>query len=487
MLNKIKIIYHKHQNTILIASIAILYTILLIVLSFFHENWRDEAQAWLICRDLSFLDMLKQISLEGHPFLWYIILFPFTKLGFPYHTMNIISALLIGLSIFIILKKAPFHPIVKILIMLSIPFLYQHSIIARNYALIPLIISLIAIYYPQKNTHPLLYAFLLTLLFNTHTLMLGLGILLVLEWISEFIFTSKKINKKVIIGIITAIITLVLIIAFYKYSSIHNTYYHPFKLSDIKILYILKSGFNTFSYFSNSSSPILSITNIITMVSIFLFFAYFIIYNRKIAFVYLFAILFEWFIFAYIVGPSIHRIMTIVYIVIFCSWIALQEAKNTPNKYILTVILLILFVNLSYLSIYPIKSDINKNYSSSKDVANYIKNNLHKDSKLIGTLDFKVSAVLPYLYHQKAWSPITNDYYSFITWNEERTKVLPPEKIINNIMQKFSQNKNIYYIYSGNEDETVKNYFLEHNQLKLLYKTKSSICGEIYELYQLFI
>ena len=63
-------------------SILFLLSLLAILINFIlmltHEAWRDEAQAWLISRDLSPLEMIKQMSYEGHPILWYFILAPFS-------------------------------------------------------------------------------------------------------------------------------------------------------------------------------------------------------------------------------------------------------------------------------------------------------------------------------------------------------------------------------------------------------------------------
>ncbi len=491
MKENLKQFYQKHKRTIWISIISIFYTAFLICLTFFHENWRDEAQAWLMCRDLSFIDLLKQLKIEGHPCLWYLILFPFAKLGFPYHTMNIISALLIGASVFLILKKAPFHISIKILIMTSIPFIYQHSIIARNYSLIPLIISLLAIYYFQKNKHPFIYGFLLVLLFNTHSLMLGLGLLLCLDWIIEFIKTPKnKKNKNTIISLILVLIALGLVIAFYHAGMVNNADYGVFSIKSLNIPYIFKNGLNTLHYFSNQYTPIWykSITGFIMTTMVILLFIVLLIYNKKQAIIYLGAIAFQWIIFTYSVPASPHRVMVIVYVAIFCSWLVLKENKKKSAKYILTIILLIFFINLSYLSIKPIRQDIQKNYSSSKDMAQYLNNNISGDYEIIGIFDFKIESILPYLPKKiKAWSPITKQNYTFITWNEERNMVLKPEEMLNNITEHFSSPKALYYIFAPRESEEFKNMLLKNKQLKFLYKTRTSICGESYELYQLLL
>ena len=66
---------------LLIFTIYLTFTFIVMIN---HEAWSDEAQAWLLVRDLDFFSLLKQLAIEGHPSLWYLILFPFVKLGFPY-------------------------------------------------------------------------------------------------------------------------------------------------------------------------------------------------------------------------------------------------------------------------------------------------------------------------------------------------------------------------------------------------------------------
>ena len=48
-----------------------------------HVNWRDEAQAWLLARDLSPVQLFRQMSYEGYPCLWHLLLMPLAKLGLP--------------------------------------------------------------------------------------------------------------------------------------------------------------------------------------------------------------------------------------------------------------------------------------------------------------------------------------------------------------------------------------------------------------------
>lgn len=71
-----------------------IYACITFSLLFFHESWRDEAQAWLLARDCSIPELVAAMKYEGHFLLWYFILMPFAKNGFPYITTNILSWLI---------------------------------------------------------------------------------------------------------------------------------------------------------------------------------------------------------------------------------------------------------------------------------------------------------------------------------------------------------------------------------------------------------
>ncbi|HCC03659.1 MAG TPA: hypothetical protein DEP51_02215 [Clostridiales bacterium] len=155
--------------------IMLSYMIITFLISIiFHEKWRDEAQAWLMARDLNIINLLKQIKYEGHPFLWQLILMPFAKLGFPYITQSLISLLFIWIFAWILIKKAPFNIFIKIIILLSLPIIYLYPVISRNYSLIPFSLALIAILYKKRNEKIIQYMLSILLLAYTHVLMWGL-------------------------------------------------------------------------------------------------------------------------------------------------------------------------------------------------------------------------------------------------------------------------------------------------------------------------
>ena len=146
------------------------------MLVFHHEVWRDEAQAWLVVRDLDLLGVIKHVRTEGHPLLWYFLVMPLAKVihGFnAVFSMQILNWLFVVAGVGVFLFKSPFNFFLKISVILSSGFLYWYPVIARSYCLIPFLVFLLAVLYKKQKEHPFVYAGLLIALANTHVIMFG--------------------------------------------------------------------------------------------------------------------------------------------------------------------------------------------------------------------------------------------------------------------------------------------------------------------------
>jgi hypothetical protein len=102
-----------------------------------HEPWTDEAQAWLLARDSSPVDLvLRNVRYEGSPPLWHLLLMLPAKAGLPYRSASIIGALAawIGACLFVL------APAVPTALCLFLPFgyyfVFQFAVVARNYTLL---------------------------------------------------------------------------------------------------------------------------------------------------------------------------------------------------------------------------------------------------------------------------------------------------------------------------------------------------------------
>ena len=155
-----------------------------------HIPWLDEAHAWTIVQDLSIVEIIKLMKIEGHTLIWYLMLMPFAKMnwGYPY-VMQILNWIFCLGAIILLWKKAPFNNLVKFLITFSFPFFTVYPIIARCYSIGIFLLFLLTIMFKDKLKHPVIYSILLVLCANTSVMALfgatAFGILFLYDFFKE--------------------------------------------------------------------------------------------------------------------------------------------------------------------------------------------------------------------------------------------------------------------------------------------------------------
>lgn len=188
----------KNQNKIFILSV-----ILWVFITVFRLINRipdfDEAHAWTIAQQLNLFEIFKLMHIEGHTFIWYLLLMPFAKADFLYpYSIQFLNWFICLLALIFFWKKAPFNFWIKIFLTFSYPFLFLYSVPARCYSLSILFLFLLAYYFKDRINNPLLYSVLLVLSANTSAMALIPATVLGLIFIFD-IFKSK-IDKNLIIG-----------------------------------------------------------------------------------------------------------------------------------------------------------------------------------------------------------------------------------------------------------------------------------------------
>jgi hypothetical protein len=132
-----------------------------------HEPWFDEAQSWLLARDLSLHDLIfKWVRYEGTPPLWQVLLWIANRFHLPYQSMGWIAALLAIAGTFVFLKYSPFPWPVKLFLPFSYFFLYQYAVVARSYVLLPLLAFIAAALYKHAVERIAAFCAVLLLLAN---------------------------------------------------------------------------------------------------------------------------------------------------------------------------------------------------------------------------------------------------------------------------------------------------------------------------------
>lgn len=149
----------------------IIYLLGVCTITYFHEPWFDEAQAWAIAKSGTIKEILFEIPHnEGHPPLWDLLLLPFAKLGAPYElSLAIVNILFITLAVSVLLFKSPFPKIVRCLLPFNFFLFYQFGVISRPYCILVLAMFLAAACHKNRNEHPVKYLLCLALMCAVHT------------------------------------------------------------------------------------------------------------------------------------------------------------------------------------------------------------------------------------------------------------------------------------------------------------------------------
>jgi hypothetical protein len=160
---------HWSSRDVLLVGAWVTFTAALFAVVRYHEPWFDEAQAWLIARDSSLFEMLfKRMSYEGSPGLWHLMLWLLIRVGLPFRAISYLTVALASISAAVILRYAPFPPLIRVLFIFGYFPAYQYSILARSYVLNLLLIPLIAHVFPSRRSKPLSYCLVLAALANAN-------------------------------------------------------------------------------------------------------------------------------------------------------------------------------------------------------------------------------------------------------------------------------------------------------------------------------
>ncbi|MGA9566147.1 MAG: hypothetical protein WBS19_11535 [Candidatus Korobacteraceae bacterium] len=177
----------------------------------YHEKWADEAQAWLIARDLSLWRIFSyELRYEGSPGLWHLILWIAQHIFHaPYATLGPLGLVFATAGVAFLIFFAPFPRPLRWLLAFSYFMVYQYAVIARPYTLLPLFCFLAA-YFFRDLQHPGRMTVVLVLLANLTlhgTIIAGcLGLVYLLDAIRAWPTFDQQLRRRywICIGIMAA-------------------------------------------------------------------------------------------------------------------------------------------------------------------------------------------------------------------------------------------------------------------------------------------
>jgi hypothetical protein len=192
----------------------LLYIVLAGITVLCHEMWRDEFNPWLMVKASSSLaDLLHNMRYEGHPPLWYLILYCISRVVDNPVWMQLCHLTIASSAAYILLRYAPFSNTHKLLLVLGYFFVYEYGVISRNYSIeMLLIFSFCAIYGSGGGRRYLSLSVILFLLCQTNAygfiIAVSLGAMLLFELLTSRQTRSFVSGRKVTLVLCVCLVLL---------------------------------------------------------------------------------------------------------------------------------------------------------------------------------------------------------------------------------------------------------------------------------------
>ena len=159
----------KNLNNIIIIAMIVIWIFLVLNdpgMGLFHS---DELWSYIIAKNLNFIEIIKLMHYEGHNFLYYICLKPFTHNDLLYpQIIKCVCFTFSCITVILFCFFSKINTIVKMLIIYSLPFAVVYPVSGRPYGLGILLLFLLCILYKNRLKFPIAYSILLFLSLNCH-------------------------------------------------------------------------------------------------------------------------------------------------------------------------------------------------------------------------------------------------------------------------------------------------------------------------------
>ena len=434
--------------------ILLIYVCLNLILILHHENWRDEAQAWQIAKQLSLSEMFAQLKYEGHPCLWYLVLMPFAKLSLPFSGIGFISLFFMGIAGWLVLIKAPFSVPVRIFLVFGSSFFYYYPVIARSYCLIPPLLAGIAILYPKKEEKPVWYGILLALLTQVHVLTAIFSMFLSAAWLIDT--AAKKFRKhyekekfcRILAGLGISLMSGLFLVWELGGSTqlntgidihISSTLHSNWNRIELVLQWMYEGVFGSIPE-ARSWLMVLAAGAVLTVLLFLL--------SWREALIFAAAAVLHLFVSTYIYLPSNQKTMILVHELLCILWIAFQKNREEKKGFCLCWQLVIAVFSIGSLlgCRQLIWKDISEPYSASKGMAEYIQEQVPEAVPVIAVSDTAATGMAAYLSDRSIWDPLLEQDISFITWDSERSNTLSFEEFIQRVRGRYPDAEEIYLL-----------------------------------------
>jgi hypothetical protein len=439
------------KHTASLSSVAFAATLCLFLLLgligiLHHEMWRDELEIWLIARDSGSLrELFENIGTQGHPSLWYLIVFALTCFTSNPLSMQLLHLVIGAANAALFLRFAPFGPWLRILFCFGYFSFYEYTIISRNYGLMLLLVfTFCALFERRRELHPWL-ALVLFLLAHTHIygtiIAANLGLFLFVEAVLSRGRVRYRFDGRLVFSVIVFLSGVATALAHVFVQSRHLDetldYLFPDRLQWIT------EGLSTvfFGYvpLPDIANPNLWNTNVLHVLSepaqtwagvglsLLLLLISGLCLRRTLAALSLFVLgaapmLIVVFFFWY---GSVRHYGQIYLLFVTCCWLAQRMRGDDPPK-LMRIFLSVLFVLQAGAAVCLYAADLSRPFANPKAAAEFLEADEFKDTIWLGSVDFAAQSIAVYVERQIYFAE-SNRFGTFVDWGKEREPFLKPQ------------------------------------------------------------
>lgn len=395
----------------LLLPVLVVYAGLIFFGVIHHESWADEAQSWMVTRDNSLVSLFQHLPREGHPPLWYLVLFPFAKAGLPYEIVKIVAACITFAGVYLLMFRTKLPVVLRLLLPFSYMLLYEFSIFGRNYCLVILLLAAIISIYQKRFDKPWLFALLVVGLYNSHVLIITFCMGLTALYLVDAI-QYKRLNGQTI-GAFILMFAGPLYLVFLTKAEIANHFGqfitdHASKMATAVTGGMLVDG-NKFLAFL-----------------LFLALLVLLVQRTKALFLALCGVAGVFYILAYKYGGTTRHFAILLVVLISSYAIAehykedafnlFKNVKQNLVKYGIYLLCGVIVLQLPA-TIKGYSTDINELYSDSKNAGEYIASNFDKNSIIVGWQGTSCLSVMPYLPGRKLYFAECERYGTYYVYD----------------------------------------------------------------------
>lgn len=464
----------------------------------FHEPWRDEAQVWLLARDLPLWKIPAQMVYEGHPCMWHLIIAPFVKLGFPYITMRVIAFIFMASAVALLLWKAEFSLWMKAVLIFSPFCTYFYPVVARSYCQIPLLLFLLAYFHKDRNKRPVRYAVVLALLLQTHAILSVTTFLIGAGWFVESCLDFYKEknwqsfwHRVLPLGIpfFSGLFLIWQFLGMKQGSRLLQVRTPGFKRMILQVLEKFIDGLHTLTGFGSRVNFVIFLIGLA-------FLLYVVIKKRNQTAVQVGCVIaltgfFQFWFYAMMYNFSLQRLMTFPLVIIWGIWVLETEKEageekakkiiwRQPGKLVFCI-----FTLLTLFYTFPdMKRDLTELYSNGRDTAQFIKENIPEDAIILTDCQAECSSIFPYLNKRTYLYAPTGEEYSYVVWDDDWLAETDYDSFKHWVENLETGDKQVILISAIGHSRITENEKLE--EYPLLYQSwYSSIKEEDFKIYRI--